>query len=524
MAVRSHKRLQPVRETGFESASTKIDIRNIPNPYFNKVMQLAESPEYDHIMGLVGDATEEEEIYKLALIPDVMEKLYKMLDRFEQAPLVPPTMPPAPQSLQLYSRTADDAYVADIGSGDTKKAAKSNSKMKFYDINPTDEKVTAFDADTDMLPEADVYTSYNTLTQLRSPERLMEKDSLHIFPDIDYIKNTMGSEIKGDGTIITKTGDKTFTDFDNDLPGDTVSEGYKCITGYSRGYLSLMTTNRVVRTRGFGVPVKDTMTELQGSATKKYDGVALLLSFRGGLASLVTRKGLGVELSHNITDSYCDVCKWFYTGDQCTSKRCRKKSVALAPRSYAPKDFDMIVEKVRRPDGKNEYVLLRVLNYGRFVPFHGLASLRQFCAMIKITIDGDRIKSPDDPSLLDLPHDGLIYRDGGMDYRLKSACTIDLYSPTAFVEYAMENGYQVDYDRIGKNEGQMFEYSICRSNMGRFIMTEERRRFDKDKETDYKGMLDRIMDTASLHTKIDSPSPDDSSLGTSCMTLTDTIE
>lgn len=495
MTTRAHKTISGATNIGAAGRpSTKLDERNIPNPYYNKVFQLADCPEYEFVMGLVGDKSEEEELADLLTNPEVMEALYLMLDRFDEVPMVPPTMPPAPQSQILYSRTTDDAYVADIGSGDGKKAAKSQSKITFYDREPASPNVQVLDVDRSDLPDVDVITSYNTLTQLRDPTKLLEADSLHIFPSVSYVKTRMGSE-EHQGYLITKIGDKVFKDRNDHIVGDEVSEGYLCMTGYKRSELDLELTRKPAMSAPFDIPIRDTKTELAGPATKKYDGVALKLSFQRGLATLTTRKGKGMVLDFYSEDVYCPKCRSHYRGKLCTNYRCRSSKGIKLMESRLPKDFILYIERVKCGI-ETYYVLLRVVLYGRMVPFHGLENLKSFCKKIRITIDGIRLLAPGDMALATLPFDGYIYRHGFCDYRLKTVYTIELRSTDRFQQAANEKGYVVEVDGHMSDGNGLAEYYLTTSK-GIYFLRFHRMRYDKDHETDYRD-IHYVMDMATL--------------------------
>lgn len=481
-------------QTSAGRPSVKLDERNIPNPYFNKVLQIADSPEYEFIMGLVGDKTEEEEMELLASNPDVMEALYSMIDRFEAAPLVPATMPPAPHALKLYSRTSDDAYVADIGSGDGNKAAKSQSKITCYDVLPGEEKVHYLDADREKIPEVDVLTSYNVLTQLENPSRLLERDSLHVFPDIDYIVTATGAECVGERKYKTVLGEKEFIDYDHALPGDEISEGYKCITGYAAAALDLTITPQPVIDKPFTVPIRDTKIELAGPATPKYDGTALRLTFAGGTASLTARNGKGVVMGFKSREHYCKACKCHYAGSSCFGRRCSSELSTVSRNTRLPKDFILFMEQVKS-GGKEHYILLRVPLYGRMVPFHGLENLRNFCERIKISINGVPLQAPGSPGLGLLPADGLIYRHNFMDYRLKEMYTVDLKNVRRFVQAAYRKGFVVEVDSsVDFKLERMREYYLT-TDAGVYYLRFCRSRPDKTTETDYSD-IGYIMDMA----------------------------
>lgn len=492
---KSHKGYKPGgKSTAAGRPSVKVDERNIPNPYYNKVLQLADSPEYEFLMGLVGDKSEEEEIELLASNPEVMEALYSMLDRFEAVPLVPATMPPAPHALKLYSRTSDDAYVADIGSGDGNKAAKSQSKITMYDVLPGEEKVQFLDADRDRLPDVDVITSYNVLTQLENPNRILDRDSLHVFPDIDYIKTATGAECIGENKYLTKMGEKEFIDYDHGLLGDEISEGYKCITGYATSNLELNFTSQPVIDKPFSVPIRDTKIELAGPATPKYDGTALRLTFAGGTASLTSRNGKGISLEFKTRERYCGNCKCHYAGSCCFGRRCSSTLSTLGRNTRLPKDFVLFIERVMNA-GKAHYVLLRVPLYGRMVPFHGLENLKSFCNKVTITINGEKLMPPGHPSLSCLPADGFIFRHNFSDYRLKEMYTIDLKNVKKFLHAAYRKGYVVEVEtRLDLNVQRVREFYLT-TEAGVFYLRHFRDRPDKTAETDYSD-VGYIMDMA----------------------------
>lgn len=311
-------------------------------------------------------------------------------------------------------------------------------------------------------------TSYNALTQIRDVSNVLENDGLHIFPDVEYLKQNVGSEYveyQGERRLKTESKGKTYYDFDRYLPSDELIEGYRSISCFrKRPVTSLTMTGKGFKSNSFLPPIEDTDVQMPGLSTPKLDGVCMKLIIDDNLDALIMRNGVGLKLQKSHTNFNCQ----------------------------------LLVEKYPVEGPPTHFMAIRILLFNTWIPFHGLDTLERFCQRVPIEINGIRILPPSDQCFATLKSDGRIYRVEGKDYRLKQTPSIDLYDLEEFLGHAEDLGLSIMVDREHVTKGPLREFEVYRTRKGRYRLIYKRTRLDKDKETDYEGRLRVLLATAVL--------------------------
>lgn len=375
------------------------------------------------------------------------DRLEMLCDIIDSEPQVEPQMPPAPSPMRVYNRVGERTIV-DVGSGDCKNLSKAKTSCVATDIMPVENihmPVKQIDATTpDIVKEAmsnnAILTSYNSLTQLKSLDCVKEVDGLHVYPDTEYIRHEMKAELDTDGGVEVLR--HKFTDYVHDdlERGDEVCPGYKCKTFYAPRKIRLKKISYINST-GFKVPIRDLDYRPCGKTTPKYDGLCLMLD--GYSKRLVTRDGIGVRLDHEL-------------------------------------DFVLHLEKLPKHGKAEAYVLLRVLEYRGFVPFHGLGSLESFCQSVDLRIDDVKVHPPGSEALVCYPVDGVIARHNDVDYRWKTTYTVEVENIERVSQAIEKLGHEPVFLTTGSG---LCEYKVwARKDAIVFDLVGPRR--DKTEETD----------------------------------------
>lgn len=431
-----------------------------PNPMYLKFDALVDC-DVRHIYDMID--LENCDVDDLLANPEINAMLDGIIDRFEDTPLVKPTMPPCPQAQQLYARIPVDQRVTDLGSGDGKKASKCQAKITMLDKEPGSVFVKYADInDMDFVDQDVVYTSFNVLSQLEEAtvKRLEDSEGLHVAVDLKHVIVEMGSEQIAENVYRTMHNGVEYIDTDHKLEGDEIATGYIGYNTYEDQKYVATCARKKTQTAEFAVPVEDTTQQMPGDSTPKYDGIAM--RFRGskkGFACLSKRNGDGL------------VYDW--TGP----------------------DIDLLLEKLPVDGPAQHYALLRVSFYKGRIPFHGVQGLKKFCSRVKIKIDGVSVVSPGSEELRHYPSDGLIYRVEGTDFRLKRIPTIDVYFGTLM---NLMDSLCYNYEVYGRfDRGKLGEFAITRKTSGGFNIRFVRYRDDKTTPTN-EGAIVYYMNAAPM--------------------------
>lgn len=427
-----------------------------PNPYYDKMLSLLNSDNTSLLEDIIA-AVQGKDLGSFgndfssdlidSLVDQFDDQLDEIIDTFESTPKVDPYMPPAKPPVVLYGRICPKASVLDIGSGDGRKAEKA----KVEDLVLSDVVVPPgrFSKRWKVVDGTDgptlraaahgrVVTSYMVLGQLHDIDSVMQMDGIHVVPDVGFLL-TSGSSMK-DGKIRSRTRNKVWNDYPHD---------YGAAYQLSPGYLGVNTYSSASHWIELGAPFRTrppkalnpliAMYNTDPCATPKYDGIQLHFYLdSGGGGVVVNRAGLARRLSHNVGGR-----------------------------------LEFVAEYCR-----GHYILLRVLHYRGFVPWHSAACLKKFTDAKNIDIGGDRLTDPITASGLGLPTDGLIMRKGEEDYRVKDYVGIDVDAETwqTYVDFfeQRDDDYNID---IEPGDG-IVEYQYT-NNMGVHTFRKLRNREDK---------------------------------------------
>lgn len=446
-----------------------------PNPYYGVMEEMFDSIQSSDIINKIScrvedfvvDGVLDEEAYLEAMLAEYGDDLDELLDIAEKEPEQLAVVPPAPSPKVLYKHAGVEKLV-DVGSGDCAKLAKVGNQVIATDIAPQANPsfvVRKVDANTEeiaLLAEREnaILTSFNVLTQLENLDHVSSVDGLHVFPDTEYLRKATLCVVEGN-TIVTKApSGKEFRDVQHELlkDKDVVCPGYKAATFFSSRKATL---TPVARFEGdaFSVPISDLNNKpLRGRATPKYDGVAVLVAVNNGFAYARQRDGKGV--------------KFKVSGD-------------------VP-DCTILLEKLPRAGPAKFYVLTRIVAYRKFVPFHSLSTLIEFCTKVRIKIADAPIVPPGAQEIELYPTDGLIYRFGENDFRYKEVPTVDVSDPYSLIdrlseEYGLTVVLVPSTPRMG-----LSEYSFSTMRSGEVAMKFMRKRTDKAVETDISVVVNAI--------------------------------
>lgn len=447
----------------YRTPSTFMPGDTAANPYYDKVDALWDTISSGGALDSIASIVEKfigpdgvfDEVGYLRAVEE-MDILDDLLDVYEETPEVSPTLPPAPSPKQLYNRVAD-VQIVDIGSGDCSKLSRCQAvSIVATDREPVSNahyQVAKLDAEEElmefMLDKPDrVLTSFNALSQMVNVERVLEYDGLHVLPDISAVKTMMEAGFDEKGAYY---GD--YKDRDNGLVGDLLADGYVALNTYEQTNVRLKPIRKVktlcpkpqISTVYYRPP--------DAEATPKYDGVCMFLICQGGVRLLAHRNGNGYE---------------FDGGGGCP-------------------EMVLMLEKLPRIGPPTHFVLLRVYQYKRYYPFHGLNNLRMFCKKVNIRLGGIRIYAPGDRMLAHCPVDGQIFRIGQLDYRYKSLHTVDLYDPQAMADQLEKKyGYSITVDDVPPCE-LLKEYEVHNYN-GRYEFKFKLMRNDKTEATSFDAI------------------------------------
>lgn len=441
-----------------------------PNPMYNQVLGTYGESNYDLIqsvlseadnlgfdMGMFGNDIPEELI--LMLLDKFDNELEGVIDDFISTPETPMEMPPPPHSSTLYGRICEDVKVVDIGSGNGRKAEKA----PITDLTLTDKvlpgtthnysyKWKQLDAeDPDALEKAlcsgkKVATSFMAMSQF-DITHLSEYDGLHIVPDTDFLK-AVGGQTLQDGVVLSRSRGHLFYDMQHDYGnGYEIQPGYLGVSTFKqqKNYIEFCGPVRLPKAPDVPVVIS-TRIDVDQHSTPKYDGIQLFYDVRkDGKGVVVNRKGIGRRIKHNFNE-----------------------------------ELQFVTEYMK--GGVN--VLIRIISYRKYVPWHSVSLLKYFCERKIIDICGEKLVAPGDSTLVKCPTDGIIMRRSEIDYRIKDTHTFDLDPKTwtKYAEYFIKNdlGYSISHL---PEQDKILEYELTVVE-GEFSFVKIKERNDKNNTTD----------------------------------------
>lgn len=453
------------KRAGVERTSAYVPRGGTPNVFFNKLAKTYEelgcNGAFDDFLwniDLNTSLSDDELVGFLLHDTEFDQSLDKLLDTYTTEELLRDVMPPAPNAGVVYNRV-ENAEIIDIGSGDCAKLSRARArKVTATDVVKVANvhyEVVELDATKELndfvmsFKNAKVVTSYNVLTQLDSIDQVMEHDGIHLYPDVQYMRDNLQVEVFDKGVKLGK-----YTDFDHPelQDADVVSEGYLIKNTYEENRINLALDQMGDLELGFELPIQDQPYLLKSnSVTPKYDGLALKLSVDDSLSYLVARNGKGATL--------------------------RVLSKQLTP-------VECFLEKMPKIGKPQYYVLLRILRYKNIFPYHGTKNLENFVKKVKIKIQGVPVVAPGDPCLDGFSTDGFVQRVMENDYRIKDVPTFDIRNGLALASF-LEDSYGIGLDLQGGVQGELWEYAYAGRDKATVLMKAVCKREDKEDETGY---------------------------------------
>lgn len=437
-----------------------------PNPYYSKISSLLSDENADFInrvlssaedagdLGLFGNDIPSDLVDKL--VEEFDDDLERIINTFEATPLEEPQMPPAPHATVLYGRVSQHQPALDIGSGDGRKAEKSKIRnLVLSDLQKPEghysRKWVVADAekreDLENASEGGqrVILSNMLLSQLETIEHVSDFDGLHVVPDVDVLKEMGARELEGD-RILSRFRGQEFIDKRHDYGAVyKLVPGYMGVVTFARRLRYIEIQNKCFKATPPELPkVYDAKFNVDPESTPKYDGVQLFFDVRPDNSGVVmNRSGLARKFEHN---------------------------------------FDIPLQFIAEVLPGGVFVLLRILYYHGFVPWHSLSVLREFCERVQIDIGGTNLLYPGHEWLKKAPTDGVIMRHGEMDFRIKHELTVDLDAHTweNYKEHFKKTLTPFEIDE--EPNGGIHEYVVV-SNNGVYEFKRRTGRMDKDKAT-----------------------------------------
>lgn len=304
-----------------------------------------------------------------------------------------------PFSSALYERIDKGSDIVDIGTGKGSRVSRYGSYFNsVVCVDPgVSELVEDFPKNWEYKREAftateSVVTSFGLLSQLESVEVAVVEscDGVHIWPDQQKtISNGLAVD-RDDGKIEVHMGKKIWVEPRNDWSTEVLDlDGvYSATNTYAKRELTFTSRARFKGQRTGGIYRRVVSDFPESNLSWKEDGVFNELIAKGGRAQLKQRDGRGLVLE-----------------------------------GESP---DMVLHLERMPDC---YVLLRVVKYRKYAPYHSLSLLEKFVRRVKIKIDGRVIRAPRRVLNLDRPPegcDGVVHRAGEQDFVYNFGMNLDL--------------------------------------------------------------------------------------------------
>lgn len=307
-----------------------------------------------------------------------------------------------PKSSELYERVEPKSELVDVGVGDGKRLARyagyfgyvkgvDSKKKEMVPDWPKNWEVEIgmFQYDGRIITSFLAYSQFDRITLAR----VQEVDGIHVVPYHPGLKALGVVEQLGGGRIKTDMGKEVFEENElGDLGGELLRSYYMGINTYAPRDVEIRAAGRKqfkpAGCRYFARMKRDLFID---EFTPKYDGVYMELTVKSGRFVLKDNVGQGV---------------W----GEVTSP-----------------DMVLHLEML-----KDRYVLLRVEKFRTFRPFHSLGMLEKFVDRVKIKIHGKNVVAPERISDVrkwreECPlADGVVCRDGGMDYVMNCGTHLDL--------------------------------------------------------------------------------------------------
>lgn len=308
-----------------------------------------------------------------------------------------------PKSSELYERVDPKADIVDVGVGDGKRLVRYAGyfgNVRGVDIVrrsmvpgwPSNWTVEVKFCAT----ESRICTSFLVYSQLdtRTLGEIENTDGLHVVPYHPELRRLGVVKDLDDGRVECEMGDKKFVERDlGDVRGEMLRSYYCGINTYRERELSLQPSGRKqfkpVGNRYFVRMQRDLFVD---EFTPKYDGVFMELRVSSGNFVLKDALGRGV---------------WGKCSD-------------------AP-NMVLHLELL-----KDCWILLRVEKYRDYRPYHSLGMLEKFCSRVKVKIKDKIVQAPVRIKNLakwqeEYPQaDGVVCREGGMDYVMNCGTHLDL--------------------------------------------------------------------------------------------------
>lgn len=395
-----------------------------PNPFYGKVEALLDHTlELDGMLQYLEDMEDEngeldEDAAAEALLAQFGGEIDGLMDTWESTEETRPVHPITPAPSDLYTRVVD-VPILDIGSGDCNKLSKCQSPYKRpSDLNIVENthgmlvrKLDATLSDDIMsgLPEEGIVTSFNVYTQLADTAAIQEFDGLHIFPDMEYAEKHLACTLDGEKLITKGKHGAHFEDYKSNVAGDVHSAGFLCANFYAERKVTFE-YDKPKKFAPYVAQMNDVDYMLKVDKTRKYDGVNMMLFSSESGTSLKMRNGYGYTLKGENINSIIQV------------------------------------EKLPKEGPAECFVIIRVIKYKKYYPFHGANNLMTFANKVRIKIGGKCLYGPKDPRLMKYDYDGYIFRIAGLDYRYKQEQTVDILDTDAYRDKMLKKGYVLEFE------------------------------------------------------------------------------
>lgn len=466
----------------------------MPNPYWDKVGVLISQS--DRIRALVKEIKDIGEgcLKPGKLLGDeydmrqVMEKVEHLrpvwktlVDEFIECPLTPGVMPNKPPAEEVYSRLLPGTSIYDVGLGTGEKLKKYAEDLVLEGCDPKcgnhkfDRK--SFGEVGDGKLAGKVLTSYNSLTQLseNEQEKISYYDGVHVFPNIKELSALNVAVPNDDGTysILDPKG-KVWKDRPFEYGGRvSIKQGYYGCNTFSDDEVGLQFEETGEVGQGFAT-LSEPGKHLTGELGHKFDGEMVKIEVRDGKVMVRKRNGKimrGAVVSGRVGN----------LSMLCEEMSCEGKVVC--------------------------YILIRLLLWGKFVPFHGGAVMEEFVKRKRLVLNGSKlIHSPpyDESAVLyngDRPYveiddmrlnvDGVIERACKIDYYEKYIWTVDIqHDEVHEVGKRLQADLEIPIIIKSEQEG-LWEYKVEYSEMG-LKLEQSRPREDKTTPNAYAKIRETV--------------------------------
>jgi len=327
------------------------------------------------------------------------------------------THPKPPPAKELYGRLSKGMKVVDVGSGDAKRLIQFEGQVEFATIDSqVFEMRTATSHTTAVFEESteEVITSFNSMTNNEDVSAFAGSDGIHVIPDVVQLEGDGFSNSKGN-RYVTKVGRITYVDYTNSLPYTQLTRYYRGLNTYAPRNVSVVMSKNSYRTSlkmpSRGERVRAPLSDLK-NATVKMDGELHKLVVKEGMAKMLDRGG-------NVTEG----------------------------KSNGP-DMTLFLEK------KNDlFFLIEVVRYRGYVPFHDYGLLKFFLERVKLEINGLGVLLTPFWEFGDLDVEGVVVRDRGKDYLLRTHHSFDLRGENAERFFEVLDELALSYEKCVGWEG-----------------------------------------------------------------------